>query len=86
MDQDEAPTHSFVVRIWHEQIDGGQPGWRGHIIHVLGNEDRYFQELEVIPEFIRPFLVKMGVRVRAVPRLARWRRLLSLRRSSRKGG
>ena len=80
MNKDDAASQSFVVRIWPEEVGRDQPGWRGHIIHVRGNEDRYFQELEAIPEFMRPFLVRMGVRVRSVPLLRRWWR--SITRSS----
>jgi len=81
MDEDEVPTHSFVVRIWHEEVGAGRPGWRGHITHVVGNEDRYFDDLETIPEFIRPFLVKMGVRVRSLPLLSRLLRCFRTPRS-----
>jgi hypothetical protein len=86
MDQDEIPTHSFVVRIWAEETDLGRPGWRGHIIHVLGNEDRYFDELQAIPEFIRPFLVRMGARMDAAPRLRGWLRRLWMAHPPRPGG
>lgn len=83
MDEDELSTQSFVVRIWAEKINHGPPGWRGHIIHVRGNEDRYFDELDSIADFIRPFLSKMGVRVNALPLLARWGRYLRRALSSR---
>jgi hypothetical protein len=70
--EDEDATQSFVVRIWPDDIQHGQPAWRGHIIHVRGHEDRYFDKLEAIPQFIRPFLVRMGLRVRPPRPLERW--------------
>ena len=78
-DEFELPSHSFVVRVWTEQA-GHRARWRGHITHVLGGEDRYFQELEAIPDFIRPFLVSMGVRVRSASLAGRWRRIFDLAR------
>ncbi len=43
---------SFVVRIWLEHADKGDPTWRGHIRHVQGNEEEYFQDLMEMREFL----------------------------------
>jgi len=43
---------SFVVRIWLEGAPGNNPIWRGHIQHVQGEEDRYFQNLSEMQEFL----------------------------------
>jgi hypothetical protein len=77
MDLPEHNTHSFIVKIWLEEIrdEAGKAIWRGHITHVPGGERRYLSSLEEIVTFIAPFLEHMGVR------LWRWDRLLgALRR------
>jgi hypothetical protein len=43
---------SFVVRIWLEHGDNGDMTWRGHIRHVQGDEEVYFQDLMEIREFL----------------------------------
>ncbi len=56
--------HSFIIKIWREDSkEGERPTWRGHITHVPGNERRYLKILGEIPDFIRPYLERMGVRV-----------------------
>jgi hypothetical protein len=72
MDLPERDTHSFIIKIWIEEInDGtGNASWRGHITHVPGGERRYLRNLDEIVVFIEPFLARMGVKLR------RWERLL----------
>lgn len=55
---------SFIVRIWVEEpMRGSRPtSWRGHITHVHAGERRYFEDLDAIAAFIRPYLEQMGVR------------------------
>ncbi len=36
---------SFVVRIWLEGESREDPTWRGHIRHVQGEDESYFQNL-----------------------------------------
>lgn len=43
---------SFVARIWIERIEGQQPTWRGHVQHIQGNEEAYFQDLAQMSEFL----------------------------------
>jgi hypothetical protein len=43
---------SFVARIWLEHGDNGDTTWRGHIRHVQGEEDEYFQNLMEMREFL----------------------------------
>ncbi len=43
---------SFVARIWLEHGDKGDTTWRGHIRHVQGDEDEYFQDLMDMREFL----------------------------------
>ena len=45
-------TQSFVARIWLEHTDGEDPDWRGHIRHVQGSEETYFQGLLEMSEFM----------------------------------
>lgn len=43
---------SFVARIWLEQAAGEDPKWRGHIQHIQGREEVYFQDLTEVCEFL----------------------------------
>ncbi len=48
----ERVTESFVARIWLERGSNGDPVWRGHIRHVQGKEEAYFQDLGKMNEFL----------------------------------
>lgn len=57
-------THSFIVKIWREEVENGKlPKWRGHITHVPGNERRYLKSLDDIADFIKTYLHRIGVHV-----------------------
>ena len=43
---------SFVARIWLEGEMGNNPAWRGHIQHVQGEEECYFESLLEMREFL----------------------------------
>jgi len=43
---------SFVARIWLEGEPGNDPTWRGHIRHVQGEEETYFQNLLEMNAFL----------------------------------
>jgi len=45
-------TQSFVARIWLERPAGEVPKWRGHIQHIQGREEVYFQDLTEMCEFL----------------------------------
>ncbi len=49
----QQPSDSFVARIWLERGSNGDPIWRGHIKHVQGQEESYFQDLPGINEFLK---------------------------------
>jgi hypothetical protein len=51
MEKEKIPI-SFVARIWLEGGSGGDPIWRGHVRHVQGDEDTYFQDLGKMNEFM----------------------------------
>lgn len=59
MDQIESNNHSFIIRVWRE--DSSRAIWRGYITHVPSGEQRHFQELQKIVDFIEPYLEKMGI-------------------------
>ena len=43
---------SFVARIWLEKSSDQTPTWRGHLRHVQGEEECYFQDLTTMKEFL----------------------------------
>lgn len=51
-------SHTFVIRIWLEDVDNHDTPafWRGNITHVLDHRQRYFQELSGIVNFIKLYL------------------------------
>jgi hypothetical protein len=63
MKPEEQPVHSFVIRVWQEELDGdGSVGWRGHITHVPSEERIYLKELGEVLDFVVPYLKTMGVK------------------------
>ena len=54
----ETAIHSFVVRIWLEEMveETGQLRWRGHITHVPSNQRQYIEDLDEIKQFIARYL------------------------------
>jgi hypothetical protein len=45
-------SESFVARLWLEGGTNGDPMWRGHIRHVQGEEEAYFQDLKRMSDFM----------------------------------
>jgi len=43
---------SFVARVWLERTADKDPKWRGHIQHIQGPEEIYFQDLTEMSEFL----------------------------------
>jgi hypothetical protein len=43
---------SFVARIWLDGEPGHETVWRGHIRHVQGEEEVYFQSLLEMKDFL----------------------------------
>ena len=70
----EFVIHSFVVRIWLEEIAGkhGQTVWRGHVTHVPSNARCYFENLAVLPVFVASYLRDSGVQFNWAWRLKLW--------------
>ena len=57
MDQEDSNTHSFIIRIWIEELndESGQKTWRGHITHVPSGKRRYMKDFDDILAFILPY-------------------------------
>ena len=45
-------AQSFVARIWLERDADEDPEWRGHIQHIQGGEEIYFQDFTEVCEFL----------------------------------
>jgi hypothetical protein len=58
---------SFVARFWLEQTDDADPKWRGHIRHVQGCEETYFEHLEEMSDFMQQV---SGIPGTEIPRLS----------------
>ena len=43
---------SFIARIWLERGPSEDAVWRGHVRHVQGEEETYFQDLGAMSEFL----------------------------------
>ena len=56
-------TEVFLIRIWCEprEIQGAAPEWRGSIEHLASHERRYLRDLDLIGEFITPYLRAIGI-------------------------
>ena len=54
----EENVHSFIVRLWLEEVvqTSNPTKWRGHITHIPGNERRYIKDLDEINIFIMLYL------------------------------
>lgn len=52
MVEEHIKKESFVTRIWLEHSSSGDPEWRGHIRHVQGEEEGYFQTLTEMRDFL----------------------------------
>lgn len=76
MDPSDATSHSFVVKVWLEEVADGTRSatWRGHITHVLSSKRRYVHDVGEIGDFILTYLEAMGVRLSGLLRLRRWLR------------
>jgi hypothetical protein len=74
MDLFESYTHSFIIKIWLEEIneEAAEAKWRGHITHVPSGERRYLKDLDEIRGFIVPYLEVMGVKFGICWRVRKW--------------
>ena len=71
----ESKTHSFIIKIWLEEVDRVEGAkWRGRITHVPSGIQGYVEDLSGITNFIRPYLEQMSVKLGALRLLRRWLR------------
>jgi hypothetical protein len=57
MDEWHEPHEStFIVKIWSEAEGERGTQWRGHITHLPSTRRKYFQSLEEIPAFMKPYV------------------------------
>ena len=70
----EGNAHPFIVRIWLEEttLVSGHAKWRGHITHVPSGNRQYFESLDEINTFIRPYLEGIGVKSGISWKIRRW--------------
>lgn len=52
----EADAHSFVIRLWLEDLAPGAIGnkvrWRGHVTHVMSGERRHVEDWVSVIDFV----------------------------------
>jgi hypothetical protein len=45
-------SHTFLLRLWPEELGGGQIDWRGSVQHVASGEARYFRDWPAFQAFV----------------------------------
>nr|WP_046284311.1 hypothetical protein [Mycobacterium sp. UM_NZ2] len=56
-------AHTFVLRVWLEEIDtSGRARWVGHVTHILDERRQYVNSLQGVGDFIRSYLRTTGDR------------------------
>lgn len=51
----------FMLRLWPEDLGGGQTDWRGSIQHVNSGERRYFRDWPAFEAFVEELLHKTNL-------------------------
>jgi hypothetical protein len=51
-------SHLFMLRMWPEDLGGGQTDWRGKVQHVNSGEVRYFRDWPTLEAFVEGLLLK----------------------------
>jgi len=57
--ESEQPTQSsqvFMLRLWPEDMGGGQTDWRGRVQHMNSGEARYFRDWPTLESFVEELL------------------------------
>jgi hypothetical protein len=60
-DQPPSNTHVFMLRMWQEDLGGGQTDWRGKVQHVESGEARYFRDWATLQAFVEGLLGSQGL-------------------------
>ena len=55
-DQPAQSSHLFMLRLWPEDLGGGQTDWRGSVQHVNSGELRYFRDWTTLQAFVEELL------------------------------
>jgi hypothetical protein len=79
MDFAESTPHSFIVKLWLEDLGGKRKRkvWRGYITHVPTGARRYLKRLSDVTDFIREHLDGSGVEIGSTSRARDWLRRLT---------
>jgi hypothetical protein len=59
-DQRRHRSHLFTVRLWTEDIGGGQREWRGRVQHVISGEAYYFRDWATLIAHLLKLLPSTG--------------------------
>lgn len=49
-------SHLFTLRLWLEDLGGGQTDWRGKVQHVNSGETRYVRDWPTLEAFVEGLL------------------------------
>ncbi len=55
-DEPSRTSHLFTLRLWPEDLGGGQTDWRGKVQHVQSGEVRYFRDWLALEAFVEELL------------------------------
>ncbi len=55
-DQSSINTQLFMLRLWQEDLGGGQTDFRGKVQHVSSGEVRYFRDWRTLEAFMEAIL------------------------------
>lgn len=55
-DQQAQSSQLFMLRLWLEDLGGGQTDWRGKVQHVNSGETRYFRDWPTLQAFLENLL------------------------------
>ena len=50
-------SHLFTLRLWPEDLGGGQIDWRGRVQHVTSGESRYFRDWATLEAFLEELMM-----------------------------
>ena len=52
MEQQQHSSYLFMLRLWREELGGGEIEWRGKVQHVTSSEVRYFRDWPTLIAFL----------------------------------
>ncbi len=55
-DRPSHSSHLFTLRLWPENMGGGQTDWRGKVQHVHSGEAQYFRDWPTMEAFVEGLL------------------------------